>query len=983
MYICMRKGKNDNFQFSIFNFQFSTFNMKHIKTSVLALLCAFAGMTNIALAADKTVTYTFSAERDNSSNRWTLTFTPSSGEGFGYSTGTKTATIQDLSNTTGFGVQLDDGLQLSYRRDAGQMVFVGYNSFWLNRQSDENTYFTLTSTHYYVKHVRLATANGDALYGMAAPWTVSNTQMDTDVDMVTQTDGLTFYRSFNAHITATQTFAQLTVTYGDAPRPYAITFNEVEGLSNPNPATYSVTTADFQVTAPTRTGYDLGNVTYTDAAHPSPTAVTLPMTISRGDAVQRKAITFNTTWTAHTYTLRLHHNDGTDAYTDMTLTYDEAQNIQTVSRTGYTFAGWSTTQDGSIAYTDGQEVLNLTAENGATIDLYAQWTLITNWSHVNTALATDGAVVTLQDDITAGDGDSYLLVPSGVTATLDLNGHTINRNLTSYGGEEGSAIRVEGSLTINDSQGGGCITGGYGYYGGGVYVSRNASFTMNGGTISGNTARYNGGGVMVYSDATCTLNGVTLTGNTARNGGGVYVQNSGSCTMTNVTITGNTASNDGGGVYALGRTTFSGLCTITGNTVGGQNNNVCASSRLYIGGTLDPATRIGINVNRSNQQRVITNGLNGKGSLDNFFCDVEGDQLSLNDDGEAVMTLPPVMVDIYTSSPYLAGFRVTDAEGRECENNGSYYYALSGTTVHVHVTPRDGYGISDVTYEVSWNTTPATFVSAEQREFVFSFVVPYTTKGLQVNANTFRLENYLFIYDNEDNRPTIANYHGHSVDFAYLRARTLFRDGDWNTLCLPFNVSGLSGTCLEGATLMELGNSSGCNTGFDATTGTLTLDFVPASSIEAGHAYLVKWETTGDPIENPGFENVTVVDENQKVVSQDGSVTFVGSYSPVTFTGGDRSVLYLGSNSNLYFPAADRTMGAFRAYFRLNLNAASEVKAFVLNFNEDEADGINSLTPDPSPRRGEEWYTLDGRKLNEKPSKGGIYIHNGRKEVLK
>ena len=962
--------------------------MKHIKTSVLALLCAFAGMTNIALAADKTVTYTFSAERDIYSNRGTLTFTPSS-TGFGYSTGTKTATIQDLSNTTGFGVQLDDGLQLSYRRDAGQMAFVGYNSFWLNRQSDENTYLTLSSSHYYVKHVRLATADGDALYGMAAPWTDANTQMDTDVDMVTQTDGLTFYRAFNAHITATQTFAQLTVTYGDAPRPYAITFNEVEGLTTPNPATYSVTTADFQVTAPTRTGYDLGNVTYTDAAHPSPTAVTLPMTISRGDAVTRKAIAFNATWTPITYTLRLHHNDGTDAYTDMTLTYDEAQNIQTVSRTGYIFDGWSTTQDGSVAYTDGQEVLNLTAENGAIIDLYAQWTLITNWSHVNTALKTDGTLVTLPGDITAGDGDSYLLVPSGVTATLDLNGHTINRNLTSSGGTGGSAIRVEGSLTINDSQGGGCITGGYGFDGGGVYVSRNASFTMNGGTISGNTAVGNGGGgVMVYSDATCTLNGVTIRSNESltNHGGGVYVQSSSSCTMTSVTITGNTASRYGGGVCAAGGTTVSGLCTITGNTVGGQNNNVYAGSRLYIGGTLDPATRIGINVNRSNQQIVVTNGLNGKGSLDNFFCDVEGDQLSLNDDGEAVMTLPPVMVDIYTSSPYLAGFRVTDAEGRECENNGSYYYALSGTTVHVHVTPRDGYGISDVTYEVSLNTTPATFVSAEQREFVYTFVVPYTTKVLRVNVNTFVLKYYLDIVDNKDIRPTIANYHGHSVDFAYLRARTLYRDGDWNTLCLPFNVSDLSDTCLEGATLMELGNSSGCDTGFDATTGTLTLDFVPADSIKAGHAYLVKWETTGDPIEDSWFENVTVVDENpenQKVFSQDGSVTFVGSYSPVTFTGGDRSVLYLGSNNNLYFPAADRTMGSFRAYFRLNLNAASEVKAFVLNFNEESADGINSLTPDPSPRRGEEWYTLDGRKLNGKPSKGGIYIHNGRKEILK
>ena len=645
--------------------------------------------------------------------------------------------------------------------------------------------------------------------------------------------------------------------------------------------------------------------------------------------------------------------------------------------------GWSTTQDGSIAYTDGQEVLNLTAENGTTIDLYAQWTY--SWASVNAWLATDGAVVTLPGDITAGDGDSYLLVPSGVTATLDLNGHTINRNLTSYGWTEGSAIRVEGSLTINDSQGGGCITGGYGYAGGGVCVMQNASFTMNGGTISGNTAS-DGGGVYVYRDATCTLNGVTLSGNTTFSSGGVFVDYRSSCSMTDVTITGNTASIDGGGVYAVGRTTVSGLCTITGNTKGGQNNNVYAVYRLYIGGTLDPATRIGISVNRVyDQQQVITNGLNGKGSLDNFFCDVEGDQLSLNDDGEAVMTLPPVKVEIYTSSPYLAGFRVTDAEGRECENDGNSYYALSGTTVYVHVTLRDGYGISDVTYGDSRNTTPATFVSAEQREFVFSFVVPYTTDGLQVNANAFTLRNNLDIYDNEDNRPTIASYNGSSVD-AYLRYRTLYKDGDWNTLCLPFSVSDLTGTCLEGATLMKLGNSSGCNTGFDATTGTLTLDFVPANSIEAGHAYLVKWETTGDPIETPQFNNVTVVDENpenQKVVSQDRSVTFVGSYCPVTFTGGDRSVLYLGSNSNLYFPAADRTMGSCRAYFRLNLNAASEVKAFVLNFNEESADGINSLTPDPSPRRGEEWYTLDGRKLNGKPTKGGIYIHNGRKEILK
>ncbi len=75
-----------------------------------------------------------------------------------------------------------------------------------------------------------------------------------------------------------------------------------------------------------------------------------------------------------TYTLRLHHNDGTDAYTDMAMTYDQAQNIQSISRTGYTFDGWSTAPDGDVVYTDGEEVSNLTATNGATVDLYAQWT---------------------------------------------------------------------------------------------------------------------------------------------------------------------------------------------------------------------------------------------------------------------------------------------------------------------------------------------------------------------------------------------------------------------------------------------------------------------------------------------------------------------------------------------------------------------------------------------------------------------------------
>ena len=110
--------------------------------------------------------------------------------------------------------------------------------------------------------------------------------------------------------------------------------------------------------------------------------------------------------------------------------------------------------------------------------------------------------------------------------------------------------------------------------------------------------------------------------------------------------------------------------------------------------------------------------------------------------------------------------------------------------------------------------------------------------------------------------------------------------------------------------------------------------------------------------------------------------TFTGSYDPILLTGGDRSVLYLGSSNKLYFPASDRTIGSCRAHFQLDLDDSSPVKAFVMNFREeDDADGIGLIQNSKFKiqNEGEGWYDLSGRKLSGKPEKGGIYIHNGKK----
>ena len=92
--------------------------------------------------------------------------------------------------------------------------------------------------------------------------------------------------------------------------------------------------------------------------------------------------------------------------------------------------------------------------------------------------------------------------------------------------------------------------------------------------------------------------------------------------------------------------------------------------------------------------------------------------------------------------------------------------------------------------------------------------------------------------DNSSNNLSTIGVGSKSVS---LEGRKIYCEGDWNTLCLPFSLSSLTGTPLEGFTVMELDAEAGSYehvTGFD--DGTLYLNFKPATSIEAGRPYIVK-----------------------------------------------------------------------------------------------------------------------------------------------
>lgn len=88
-------------------------------------------------------------------------------------------------------------------------------------------------------------------------------------------------------------------------------------------------------------------------------------------------ITLYAGFRANTYTIVFNANTGSGSMSNQTMTYDTAANLtaNTFIKDKYTFKGWATTAGGAVEYTDGQSVKNLTATDGATINLYAVWEL--------------------------------------------------------------------------------------------------------------------------------------------------------------------------------------------------------------------------------------------------------------------------------------------------------------------------------------------------------------------------------------------------------------------------------------------------------------------------------------------------------------------------------------------------------------------------------------------------------------------------------
>ena len=250
--------------------------------------------------------------------------------------------------------------------------------------------------------------------------------------------------------------------------------------------------------------------------------------------------------------------------------------------------------------------------------------------------------------------------------------------------------------------------------------------------------------------------------------------------------------------------------------------------------------------------------------------------------------------------------------------------------------------------------------------------------------------------DNSDNAEMLYNYDGKKATSVTLTDRTLYKDGGWNTLCLPFSLSAdqIAASDLVGADIRTLVSSS-----FDELNGTLTLTFTPAegegavTAIEAGKPYIIKW-TGGSDIVGPTFSGVTISNATTPIETK--YVDFVGTLSPIDIFTEYKTNLYLAADNKLYYPSGEGMtsfpINSCRAFFQLKegLTAGEPVttegqpiKAFVLNFGEEtgieEVNGyglwVNGY--------GAVLCPLDGRRLGTYPATPGLYIYNCRKVLIK
>ena len=257
------------------------------------------------------------------------------------------------------------------------------------------------------------------------------------------------------------------------------------------------------------------------------------------------------------------------------ITMEDGAVIRNNTNRNYELGGGILLGNGSIFTMNGGEISGNTANGGGGVAIIGS-TMVMNGGTIsnNSVYATSGqgsygAGVYVADYANTSNADIF----TAQSASFEMNGGKITGNTAlDYGGGILTFPQYSKKITININNGE--ISGNKVTRGSGGAVAAFFGFTelnIKGGTLTGNSARNNGGGVFLYDATNVTISGGTISENKASQGGGVYLWPTSAAKQTDGSIENNVA-NAGGGVCG-------GTYTMTGGVIKDNNNSLTEEAR--------------------------------------------------------------------------------------------------------------------------------------------------------------------------------------------------------------------------------------------------------------------------------------------------------------------------------------------------------------------------------------------------------------------
>ena len=283
------------------------------------------------------------------------------------------------------------------------------------------------------------------------------------------------------------------------------------------------------------------------------------------------------------------------------ITMEDGAIIRNNTNSNYELGGGILIGNGSTFTMNGGEISGNTANGGGGVAIIGSTMVMNdgvisnNSTYRTSGQGSYGAGVYVADYANASGGDTLF---TATPASFEMNGGTITGNTAlDYGGGVLTFPQRSQKITININNGeisGNKVTEGSG--GAVAAFFGETELNINGGTLTKNSALNNGGGVFLWQATNVTISGGTISENKASAGGGVCLYTDSAVTQTGGSIENNVA-NVGGGVCG-------GTYTMTGGVIKDNNNSLAETERLAAKGD---GVYVGTAFNLGNDAEISTN----------------------------------------------------------------------------------------------------------------------------------------------------------------------------------------------------------------------------------------------------------------------------------------------------------------------------------------------------------------------------------------